>query len=146
MFDQGNLVQHLGSSWQAERDTAKEPGTSDDWRLIAAAGEPGVSFAIRGTWRAGERYKALDVVTLDNGWFVARRDDPGVFPGPGWQSGPVGRRGEKGLPGDKGPKGDPGKPAPHWIGARIEDKTLVAVMSDGTLGPKINLAAMFDEN
>ena len=140
---QGDLVAHLGSTWQAERDTAKEPGAADDWRAIATAGKPGASFTIRGTYRENESYKALDVVTLDHGWFVARRDHPGPIPGPGWQSGPVGKRGEKG---EKGPKGDPGKPAPHWVGAKIEDKTLVAVMSDGTLGPRVNLAAMFDED
>ena len=94
---QGDLVAHLGSTWQAERDTAKEPGAADDWRAIATAGKPGASFTIRGTYRENESYKALDVVTLDHGWFVARRDHPGPIPGPGWQSGPVGkRRGEKG--------------------------------------------------
>jgi hypothetical protein len=146
IFYAGDLAAHLGSSWQAARDTAREPGTSDDWRLIAAAGAPGASFAIRGTFSAAEKYRALDVVTLDHGWFVARRDNPGPVPGPGWQSGPVGKRGEKGLPGDKGPKGDPGKAAPHWVGTKIEDKTIVAVLSDGTLGPRINLAPMFEDD
>ena len=146
IFYAGDLAAHLGSSWQAARDTAREPGASEDWRLVAAAGAPGASFAIRGTFSAAEKYRALDVVTLDHGWFVARRDNPGPIPGPGWQSGPVGKRGEKGLPGDKGPKGDPGKPAPHWVGTKIEDKTIVAVLSDGTLGPRINLAPMFEDD
>jgi hypothetical protein len=146
IFYAGDLAAHLGSSWQAHRDTAREPGSSDDWHLVAAAGAPGASFSIRGTFSSTEKYRALDVVTLDHGWFVARRDNPGPVPGPGWQSGPVGKRGEKGLPGDKGPKGDPGKAAPHWVGAKIEDKTIVAVLSDGTLGPRINLAPMFEDN
>ena len=146
IFYAGDLASHLGNSWQAARDTAREPGASDDWRLVAAAGAPGASFTIRGTFSAAEKYRALDVVTLDYGWLVARRDNPGPIPGPGWQSGPVGKRGEKGLPGDKGPKGDPGKPAPHWVGTKIEDKTIIAVLSDGTLGPRINLAPMFEDD
>ena len=92
---------HKGASWQAKRDTAKQPGSSDDWQLIAAAGEPGASFSIRGTHVPTEKYKRLDVVTLDYGWFVAKYDDPGPIPGPGWQAGPVGRRGEKGIPGER---------------------------------------------
>ena len=118
IFYRGQVVAHKGSSWQAIKDTAKQPGSSDDWQLIAAAGEHGASFTIRGTYTAGEKYRRLDVVTLDYGWFVAKHDDPGPIPGPGWQAGPVGRRGEKGIPGERGTKGDPGKPAPHWIGVK----------------------------
>jgi hypothetical protein len=140
---QGDLVTHAGSSWQAGRDTAKTPGESDDWRQIAAAGAPGLSLRIRGTHSPTETYRALDVVTLDHGWFVARRDNPGEIPGPGWQSGPVGKRGEKGLPGQRGEAGPPGKPAPHWVGVKIDGFEFVAVLSDGTLGPRVSLRSMF---
>jgi integrin beta 3 len=146
IFYQSDIATHLGSTWQAVRDTAKEPGTSEDWRQIAAAGAPGLSFNIRGTYEAGESYRRLDVVTLDYGWFVAKRDDPGSVPGPGWQSGPVGRRGEKGVPGERGPagpRGEQGKSAPHWAGVKVEGFTLKVHMSDGTVGPTINLADMF---
>ena len=144
VFYEGDLVMHAGSCWQACCDTAKEPGAASDWQMIAAAGTPGLSFHIRGTYSSGETYRALDVVTLDHSWFIAKSDDPGVVPGANWQSGPVGKRGEKGLPGDKGPKGDPGKPAPHWIGVKFEDYALKAVMSDGTLGPTVSLAPLFE--
>jgi hypothetical protein len=43
------------------------------------------SMAVRGTWAAGERYQALNVVALNGASFVARRDDPGPCPGEGWQ-------------------------------------------------------------
>ena len=145
IFYQGQVVAHKGASWQATRDTAKQPGASDDWQLIAAAGEPGASFNIRGTHAAGEKYRRLDVVTLDYSWFVAKYDDPGPIPGPGWQVGPVGRRGEKGIPGEKGAKGDPGKPAPHWIGVKADGYTLTAVMSDGSIGPRIALQPLFEQ-
>jgi hypothetical protein len=147
IFYQGNLVAHEGASWQAVRDTAKRPGTSDDWQLIAAAGAPGSSFSIRGTHQATETYRQLDVVTLDYGWFVAKYDDPGPIPGPGWQAGPVGRRGEKGIPGERGAKGEPGKAAPHWIGVKADGDgySLTAVMSDGSIGPRISLAPLFEQ-
>jgi hypothetical protein len=147
VFYEGELVTHAGNCWQAGCDTAKQPGAaSADWRLIAAAGAPGLSFRIRGTYSADEKYSALDVVTLDHSWFVARVDAPGAIPGPDWQSGPVGKRGEKGVPGDKGPKGETGKPAPHWVGAKFDGYTLKAIMSDGTIGPAISLAPLFEQS
>jgi len=144
IFYEGELVTHAGSCWQAQCDTAKKPDISGDWLLIAAAGAAGQSFRIRGTYSPAETYLALDVVTLDHSWFIARTDNPGAIPGPDWQSGPVGKRGEKGLPGDKGPKGEPGKSAPHWIGVKFDGYNLKAVMSDGTLGPTISLAPLFE--
>jgi hypothetical protein len=146
IFYEGDVVTHGGSCWQAACDTAKQPGASDQWRLVAAAGAPGLSFTIRGTYSEKESYHALDIVTLDHGWFVAKVDNPGAIPGPDWQSGPVGKRGEKGLPGDKGPKGDPGNSAPHWVGAKIDGYTLKVVMSDGVIGPPISLAPLFEQH
>jgi integrin beta 3 len=145
IFYEGDLATHHGSSWQAAHDTAKEPGASDDWRMIAAAGASGLSFNIRGTYQEGVDYRCLDVVTLDHGWFVAKKDNPGVVPGPDWQSGPVGKRGEKGIPGERGQKGEPGKSAPHWIGAKLDGFNLTMIMSDGSVGPKISLTPMFDQ-
>jgi hypothetical protein len=141
-------VTHAGSSWQALRDTAKPPGAPDDWQLIAAAGAPGASFTIRGTYKTDVSYQRLDVVTLDYGWFVARVDNPGTCPGPDWQAGPVGRRGDKGPKGDRGDpgaQGPAGKTAPHWIGVKTEGYSLVAVMSDGTVGPRISLQPLFEQ-
>jgi hypothetical protein len=37
----GAFVSHADSTWQAKRDTAKRPGDSDDWLLIARAGRDG---------------------------------------------------------------------------------------------------------
>jgi hypothetical protein len=145
IFYQGELATHLGSSWQAAADTAKEPGTSDDWRLVAAAGRAGAGFTIRGTYSAEAAYRALDVVTLDHTWFVARRDQPGRCPGPDWQSGPVGKKGDKGAPGERGATGAPGPPGPHWTGARIDGYSLVTTLSDGSSGPRISLQPMFEQ-
>jgi hypothetical protein len=145
IFYEGNVVTHEGSCWQAVTDTAKRPGTSDDWAVIAAAGQPGLSFRVRGTHNPGEVYRQLDTVVLDHCWFVAKTDNPGPIPGPNWQSGPVGKKGEKGVPGPRGDKGEPGKSAAHWIGVKLSGFELVTVMSDGTVGPRIDLAPMFQE-
>jgi hypothetical protein len=82
---------------------------------------------------------------MDHSWFVAKQDNPGPCPGPGWQSGPVGKKGEKGIPGERGIQGLQGKTAPHWIGVKIDGYDLVTVLSDGTIGPKISLASMFEQ-
>jgi hypothetical protein len=145
IFYEGELVTADGSCWQASCDTAKRPGATEDWKVIAAAGTPGLSFKVRGTYSVDESYKALDIVTLDHSWFIAKTDNPGAIPGPGWQSGPVGKRGEKGVPGERGPMGQPGKTTPHWIGVKFDGFTMKAMLSDGTIGPSFSLSPAFDQ-
>lgn len=110
---EGDVLSLDGSTYQAVRDTGKQP-PHDDWICIAKAGAPGASFNIRGTWLSDGTYKALDVVALNGGSFVAKRDDPGVCPGDGWQlmsaQGKSGRPGERGPQGEKGERGEPGLP------------------------------------
>ena len=75
------------ATYQARCDTVHEP-PHDDWACLATAGRDGVdgrSMRVRGTYRAGEVYAALDVVALNGCSFIARRDDPGECPGDGWQ-------------------------------------------------------------
>jgi len=95
-------------------------------------GEPGASFTIRGTWAAGEAYRALDVVALGGASFAARIDDPGACPGPDWQVIAIqGRRGQAGEPGAKGPKGDPGR---SIVAASLDDAgILILTHDDGTI-------------
>jgi hypothetical protein len=55
-----------------------------------------VSLEVRGLFSDKETYKALDIVALNGGSFVARRDDPGPCPGAGWQLiASQGKRGDK---------------------------------------------------
>ena len=69
-----------------------------------------------------EHYRALDIVALNGGSFIAKRDDPGACPGEGWQSLVMpGRHGKPGEPGRRpasagrvGPKGVKGDPARAW--------------------------------
>jgi hypothetical protein len=37
---------------------------------------------VRGTYKPGEDYKYFDIVALNGGGFIARKDDPGDCPAP----------------------------------------------------------------
>lgn len=105
IFYEGEVVVHGGSTYQASRDTAKEPPHAD-WSCLAKAGadgRDGRSFTIRGTWSDAGEYQALDVVALGGASFAARCDDPGACPGEGWQL--IAAQGKRGNPGEKGREG-----------------------------------------
>jgi len=151
----GDVVIHGGGTYQALRDTAKRPG-HDDWVCLAAPGRDGEdgrspkSFKVCGTYDAEEKYHALDIVTLNSTWFIARSDAPGPCPGAGWQAGPVGRRGEKGERGSQGMsglRGDKGDPAREILDWKIDEKNylLVPVMSDGSDGPSVSFLTLFKQ-
>src|SRR4029077_8153761 len=84
---QGAVVAHDGATWQALQDTGRMP-PHEDWICLARSGRDGAdgtSFRICGTWDANKQYGVLDVVILNGGSFVAKRDNPGPCPGEGWQ-------------------------------------------------------------
>jgi hypothetical protein len=150
----GDVVRHVGGTYQAERDTAATPGSSVDWICLAAAGldgedgkdgADGKSLTIRETFDPTHKYSALDVVTLDHKWFVAKVDDPGMCPGPGWKAGPgIGRTGKPGEPGPRGEQGPAGAMITEW---EIQAKTFEAIpiMSDGTAGSPLQLRELFEQ-
>jgi hypothetical protein len=133
---EADVVAFRGAVYQALRDTGKEP-PHEDWICIAQAGQDGAdgrSFNIRGTWQETEAYRAMDVVALNASSFVAKRDDPGVCPGDGWQlmsgQGKRGQPGERGVAGPKGDRGDPGLPV---VGLSVSrDGLLTLVNGDGS--------------
>lgn len=132
---EGEVRTHGGATWQATKDTAKEPPHAD-WICLASAGRDGVdgrSFRIRGTHAEGSEYTALDVVSLNGGAFVAKKDDPGPCPGDGWQliasQGKRGQPGERGLPG-RGDKGAAGEPL---VAGHIDDQGMLTLVNgDGS--------------
>lgn len=69
-------------------------------------------------------FQRLDIVAFDGASFIARRDDPGLCPGDGWQLiAAYGARGEKGLLGPRGERGDMGEcgePAPRIVAWLID--------------------------
>jgi syndecan 1/collagen type XXI alpha/collagen type V/XI/XXIV/XXVII alpha len=119
---EGNVVVHQGSTYQALCDTARAPLHLDDWICLASAGRDAIVPTMRGTYTPGEGYNYLDLVALSGDSFIARKDDPGDCPGPGWQllvsrgkagdRGPPGPRGENGDVGESGSRGEPGIPGP----------------------------------
>jgi hypothetical protein len=102
---QGAVVSHDGATWQARCDTGRAP-PHDDWACLARAGRDGMngaSLRICGTWNVETQYGALDMVILNGGAFVAKRDEPGPCPGDGWQL--MASQGKQGKPGERGPPG-----------------------------------------
>lgn len=105
---EGEVRTFGGATYQALRDTAKEP-PHEDWICLAAAGRAGKDadeIDVRGTFDERAEYRRLNIVALNGAAFIARKDDPGPCPGEGWQV--IAMRGKPGPPGESR-KGDPGK-------------------------------------
>jgi hypothetical protein len=138
------LVTHDGACWQAVRDTARPPGASEDWVLIARAGDDGVSPTARGEFDPKDAYGRLDIVIRDGSSFIATQDNPGV-PGEGnsgWQLLALrGPKGEPGMAGSRGRKGDQGPPGPMIVDWRVSDYKVVPFTQDGA-GPVLDLFPM----
>ncbi len=81
VFHENDIVTFCGSSYQAIKDTMRVPITQD-WRCIAARGNDGRDFNVCGTFDPTASYRVLDIVTLDHGWFIAKRDNPVRVPAP----------------------------------------------------------------
>lgn len=131
---EGDVRTHAGATYQALRDTGKEP-PSEDWICLAARGADGhdaAVFSIHGTWSAEGVYEALSVVALNGASFVAKIDNPGPCPGDGWQL--MSGQGKRGAPGERGPVGEKGDPgAPVATMSVSEDGVLTLVNGDGSL-------------
>lgn len=131
----GDVVTFDGRLYQAQRDTGKMPDSAD-WLCLAERGrdgEDGRSFVIRGTWSESEDYRELDVVALNGGSFVAKRDNPGICPGEGWQL--MASQGKRGQPGDRGIgiKGERGEAGLPVIAAHVSDDGLLTLVNgDGS--------------
>jgi hypothetical protein len=137
---EGDVVARGGSTYQALRDTGREPPHAD-WRCIAQGGKDGAdgrSFTVRGTHAEGETYRHLDVVALNGASFVAKRDNPGACPGDGWQllagQGKTGKPGERGDKGDRGAPGVKGEPGPPVVAMTIDGEGLLTLVNaDGSV-------------
>jgi hypothetical protein len=136
----GDVVVHLGGTFQAKCDTAKAPPHAD-WACIAAAGRDARMPKVCGTYNHSETYKYLDIVALNGGSFIARANDPGPCPGDGWQllvsAGRAGKPGPKGERGEPGPRGERGLAGPTVLRGEIDRKsyTMKLMMSDGSEVP-----------
>jgi Collagen triple helix repeat (20 copies) len=143
----GNVVTAGGATYQALLDTADAPGQSKDWACLARAGADGRAVEVRGLFDASATYGHLDIVALNGGSFIAKKDDPGPCPGAGWQlissQGKSGQRGERGERGLQGLSGVPVFIASWQLDA--DAYVAIPVMSDGRHGPPLELRALFDQ-
>jgi hypothetical protein len=100
-----------------------------------------VTRCIRGTHNPQAEYSVNDIVAKDGGTFVARNDNPGPCPGPGWQL--MAKQGQRGVAGPKGDRGPPGKTIDGWI---VDRSTYVITphFNDGSLGPPLELRELFE--
>jgi hypothetical protein len=120
-----------GASGQAgppgEKGATGEPG------LPGRDGSDGKAWVPCGTWNGETKYHALDVVVWKGSGWVARIDDPGEIPGPGWQmfaqKGSSGPQGEKGTSGQPGPRGKDGIGLEELV--KTDDGRTVWVLTDG---------------
>jgi hypothetical protein len=115
---EGDVVTHNGATWQAQRDTGREP-PHEDWICLASAGQKGDDgrgLLMRGTWDPAGEYKAMDFVAWNGGSFVARCDNPGDCPGEGWQL--------LASPGRRGKPGESPSPIPGPPGAKVASITV----------------------
>jgi len=147
VFYAGDVVAYDGGTYQAKRDTGQPPSHAD-WICLAAAGRDGNSITVRGTFDETQEYRCLDVVALNGGCFIARKDAPGPCPGSGWQLlASQGKRGVAGARGERGPKGDPGLSGVTIRDWKIDRARYVAtpVMSDGREGPPLELRGLFEQ-
>ena len=145
----GDIVTHGGSTYHAQCDTAREP-PHEDWICVARAGidgkdgRDGRSLEVRGLFNNKETYQALDIVALNGGSFIAKKDNPGPCPGAGWQL--IASQGKRGDKGERGLQGIPGVPVVihNW---RLDRANYIAVpvMSDGREGPPLELRSLFEQ-
>jgi len=101
------------------------------------------SLEVTGTYDGSVKYRQLDVVALNGGSFVAKVDDPGVCPGPGWQL--IACQGRAGRPGPQGESGRNGRDAAAIKSWQIDHANYVVtpLMNDGTAGPPLYLRELF---
>jgi len=144
VFYAGDVVAYDGGTYQAKRDTGQPPSHAD-WICLATAGRDGNSITVRGTFDETAEYRCLDVVALNGGSFIARKDAPGPCPGSGWQLlASQGKRGVSGARGERGPTGLSGATIRDW---KIDRARYVAtpLMSDGREGPPLELRGLFEQ-
>ena len=149
VFYQGDVVTYEGGMFQALRDTGQPPHHCD-WICLARGGRDAKNFTVRGVYRVGEHYQALDIVSKNGDTFIARCDDPGECPGDGWANltmpgkrgaeGPVGPKGDRG---DQGAKGDAVPTILEWV-IDCDNHRAIPLMSDGSPAPALELRPLFE--
>jgi hypothetical protein len=86
----------------------------------------------------------------DDASYIARRDDPGICPGDGWQilsrsgrRGPVGESGPRGRKGERGARGEATPTIINWTIDRVHYRA-IPTLSDGKPGAPLDLRPLFE--
>jgi len=109
-------------------------------------GPPGeVPYAgeVCGLFDPEREYRKYDLVSLHGVEWRAKCDGPGPLPGDGWAQ--TAAKGERGKRGEIGPRGERGMPAASIAEWRVRDYRAVPVMSDGSIGPALDLRMLFEQ-
>jgi len=119
-------------------------GLQRDFRdEMKAALDAALAVRVRGTFQSGTNYARGDMVVLDGGSFIARKDNPGPCPGAGWQL--MAKQGQRGIAGPEGRRGPAGAVITGWIVDR-DNFRVTPRLSDGNLGPPLDLGALFEDS
>jgi len=144
---EADVVSHDGSTYQAQRDTAEEP-PHEDWIVLAARGMPGETpyvGEIMGLYKPDKKYRKFDLVQFEGAEWRARKDAPGALPGDDWAlCSRQGRAGQPGKQGDRGERGPPGLAAPTITEWERRGYEAIPIMSDGSLGPALDMREFFE--
>jgi hypothetical protein len=136
---------------RGERGEAGEAviGPAGEQGIQGPPGEPGeVPYVgeVCGLFDPSRDYRKYDLVAHGGSEWRARQDGPGALPGPGWAlSASAGKTGQKGESGQRGPVGPAGSAAAVIAEWTVRDFRAVPVMSDGSVGPPLDLRALFEQ-
>lgn len=156
---EGDVRTHAGATYQALKDTAEEP-PHEDWVCLAERGEPGSEpyvGEVYGLYEEGRQYRKFDLVHMNGSEWRAKRDNPGPLA----ETGPVGdgwalaakvgkppdpRKVEKmiALEVAKLPPPQRGPVGPHIVEWITQGYEATPMMSDGKLGPSLDLREFFE--
>jgi hypothetical protein len=119
-----------GKDGDAGRDGQDGIGEKGDRGEAGRDGVDGREPTPRGLFDAAAEYRALDIVALNGGSFMAKRDNPGECPGDGWMLlVQRGKRGEQGDRGERGEEGKAGKDGAQPIALKFDADTMQFVMA-----------------
>ena len=136
---------------QGERGERGEPGEA----VVGPPGPEGVPGPpgapgevpyvgeVSGLFDPEREYRKYDLVSLHGAEWRAKCDAPGPLPGEGWAL--AAKAGERGKRGEMGPRGVRGMPAPIIAEWQVRDYRAVPVMSDGSIGPALDLRMLFEQ-
>jgi hypothetical protein len=106
---------NLGQFFKAVRDTASEPGKSDDWARVGSFG-----FAWKGIKKEGVEYQDGDLYIDGGSTFLVINGKGRIFA-------------QRGAAGAAGPAGKDGADAPRIVAAKFYENELSLVLSDGEI-------------